>query len=215
MFTIDWPGAETDRSSLMPSTRLTASSRMSETCVSTSSTDAPGSDVRTITFGRSTAGKRSTPRRKNDAAPTTTSARMSIAAKTGRLMQMAASVRMAVLLGDADGGAVGEAARATVITSRPASTPSTISTRSPTRRPDAHALLVTLPSLTTSSFSTPANTTSADCGTTRPSVSSVTMSALANVPGRSRPAWFGTSASIGSVRLPSVIAGLSRATRPS
>ena len=32
-FTIDWPGAETERSSLMPSTRLTASSRMSETCV--------------------------------------------------------------------------------------------------------------------------------------------------------------------------------------
>ena len=56
-FTIDWPGAETDRSSLMPSTRLTASSRMSETCVSTSSTEAPGSVVRTMTFGQIDGGE--------------------------------------------------------------------------------------------------------------------------------------------------------------
>ena len=43
----------------------------------------------------------------------------------------------------------------------------------------------------------------------------MTISAVANVPGRSVPASLGTSASIGSVRLPSAIAGLMRATRPS
>jgi hypothetical protein len=82
--TIDWPVDDTERSSLMPSTRLTASSMMSETCDSTSSTEAPGSSVWTRTVGRSMTGKRSTPRRKNDEAPTTTNARMIIAAKTGR-----------------------------------------------------------------------------------------------------------------------------------
>ncbi len=90
-FTIDWPGADTERSSLMPSTRLTASSRMSETWLSTSSTDAarqrrPHHDVREIDGGEAidARGGRTT------AAPTTTSARIIIAAKTGRLMQMAA-----------------------------------------------------------------------------------------------------------------------------
>src|SRR5215510_7861545 len=110
MFSIDWPGADTERSSLMPSTLLTASSRMSESWLSTSSTDPPGREVRTITLGRSTDGKRSTPRRMNDAAPMTTSAMISIVAKTGRRMQMAASVFM-VLLRDRDQRAVGEAAR--------------------------------------------------------------------------------------------------------
>ena len=51
---------------------------------STSSGDAPGSVVRMLTVGRSTAGKRSTPSRKNAVAPTTTSARISIEAKIGR-----------------------------------------------------------------------------------------------------------------------------------
>ena len=95
MLSIDWPGADTDRSSLMPSTRLTASSRTSEICPSTSSTEPPGNVVRTMTFGRSMAGKRSTPRRKKAAAPTTTSAMIIIVARTGRRMQIAARPRMA------------------------------------------------------------------------------------------------------------------------
>ena len=56
-FNIDWPGADTERSSLMPSTRLTASSSTSEIWLSTSSTEPPGSVVRTMTFGRSTDGE--------------------------------------------------------------------------------------------------------------------------------------------------------------
>ena len=56
--------AETERSSLMPSTVLTASSMRCDTSVSTSSGEAPGKVVRTRTVGRSTEGKRSTPSRK-------------------------------------------------------------------------------------------------------------------------------------------------------
>jgi hypothetical protein len=67
-----------------------------ETSVSTSSGLAPGSVVRTLTVGRSMAGKRSTPRRKYAAAPTTTSARMSMVAKTGRRMQISASFCMGI-----------------------------------------------------------------------------------------------------------------------
>ncbi len=48
----------------MPWTVLTASSIFWVTWVSISSTEAPGSSVRTDTVGRSTDGKRSTPRRK-------------------------------------------------------------------------------------------------------------------------------------------------------
>ena len=49
--------------------------------------------VRTITFGKSTEGNRSTPRRMNDAPPMTTSTMTSIVAKTGRRMQMEARAR--------------------------------------------------------------------------------------------------------------------------
>ena len=58
------PGLVIERSSLMPWMVLTASSIFWETWVSMSSVEAPGSSVRTETVGRSTAGKRSTPRRK-------------------------------------------------------------------------------------------------------------------------------------------------------
>ena len=109
-FSIDWPGADTERSSLMPSTRLTTSSRTSESWLSTSSTEPPGRVVRTITFGRSTDGNRSTPSRMNDAPPTTTSAMTSIVAKTGRRMQMAARAAHDYSR-DGDGRAVGQPAR--------------------------------------------------------------------------------------------------------
>ena len=56
------PGFETERSSSMPSTVLTASSIGCEMSTSISSGEAPGRKVRTNTVGRSTAGKRSTPR---------------------------------------------------------------------------------------------------------------------------------------------------------
>ena len=50
------PGPEIERSSVMPSTVLTASSIGWLTVTSTSSGDAPGSTVRIVTVGRSTAG---------------------------------------------------------------------------------------------------------------------------------------------------------------
>ncbi len=49
---LPWP--EIDRSSLMPSTVLTASSMRWEISDSTSSGEAPGRLVRTLTVGRST-----------------------------------------------------------------------------------------------------------------------------------------------------------------
>jgi hypothetical protein len=58
---IDLPAPEMDRSSVMPSTVLTTSSIFCETCVSTFSVEEPGMSVRTVTVGRSTLGKRSTP----------------------------------------------------------------------------------------------------------------------------------------------------------
>ena len=88
---IELPGLEIERSSWMPWIVLTCSSIFCETWVSISSVEAPGSSVRTVTVGRSTAGKRSTPRRNQLAAPTTTNAMTSIVAKTGRLMQTSAS----------------------------------------------------------------------------------------------------------------------------
>ncbi len=54
---------ETERSSSIPSTVLTASSIFCEISASVSSVEEPGRDVRTETVGRSTEGKRSTPRR--------------------------------------------------------------------------------------------------------------------------------------------------------
>src|SRR6266498_2624492 len=62
-----------------------------ETSVSISSGDAPGRFVRTLTVGRSTEGKRSTPSRKKLAAPTTTSDNTIMVAKTGRRIQISAS----------------------------------------------------------------------------------------------------------------------------
>jgi hypothetical protein len=58
------PDPVMDRSSVMPWTVLTTSSIFCVTCVSISSTEAPGSSVRTLTVGSSTDGKRSTPSRK-------------------------------------------------------------------------------------------------------------------------------------------------------
>ena len=49
---IDLPAPEIERSSLMPSTVLTTSSIFCETCVSTSSVEAPGRSVRTETVGQ-------------------------------------------------------------------------------------------------------------------------------------------------------------------
>ncbi len=57
------PEPEIERISSIPSTVLIASSSGCETSDSTSSVEAPGSEVRTETVGRSTEGKRSTPRR--------------------------------------------------------------------------------------------------------------------------------------------------------
>ncbi len=78
----------------MPATVFTASSNRCETVVSISSGEAPGRLARTTTVGKSTAGKRSTPRLKYAAAPTTTSDRTSMLAKTGLLMQISASFCM-------------------------------------------------------------------------------------------------------------------------
>ena len=89
--TNETPEPDTERSSLIPSTVFTTSSIRCESTVSTSSGDAPGRLVRTVTVGRSTDGKRSTPSWPNAAAPTTTRARMIITAKTGRRMQTSAS----------------------------------------------------------------------------------------------------------------------------
>ncbi len=61
--TMELPGPEMERSSSIPSTVLTTSSIGWVTSVSTSSAEAPGRVVRMVTVGRSTEGKRSTPRR--------------------------------------------------------------------------------------------------------------------------------------------------------
>ncbi len=58
--TCDTPSVEIERSSSMPLMVLIASSIFSETSVSISCGDAPGSVVTTATMGRSTLGKRST-----------------------------------------------------------------------------------------------------------------------------------------------------------
>src|SRR6185295_10038340 len=94
--TNDTPVLLIERSSRMPSTVLTALSICSVISVSTSSGAPPGSVVRTETIGTSTEGKRSTPSEARAAAPTTTSARISMAAKIGRRMQISASFCMSV-----------------------------------------------------------------------------------------------------------------------
>src|SRR6185295_10072092 len=85
------PCPETDRSWSIPSTVLTTSSMRCETSASTSSGAAPGRFVRTLTVGRSTEGKRSTPNLKKPAAPTTTSDRTIMVANTGRRIHISAS----------------------------------------------------------------------------------------------------------------------------
>ncbi len=92
--TIAVPGPEIERSSWMPWIVLICSSSFCATWVSISSVEAPGSSTRTLTVGRSTAGKRSTPSRNQLAAPTTTNAMTSMVANTGRLMQTSASFCM-------------------------------------------------------------------------------------------------------------------------
>jgi hypothetical protein len=61
--TIELPGPEIDRSSLMPLTVFTTSSMGRDTCDSTSAGEAPGRTVLIRTVGRSTDGNRSTPSR--------------------------------------------------------------------------------------------------------------------------------------------------------
>src|SRR5262249_30302122 len=97
--TCEIPSDETDRSSSMPLIVLTASSILSVISVSICSGAAPGCTVVTSTVGKSTFGKRSTPRRVNENAPMTVSERMSTVAKTGRLTQSAASHCMTGLCG--------------------------------------------------------------------------------------------------------------------
>ena len=88
---VETPSEEVDLSSSMPLMVLTASSILSEISVSISSGAAPGSLVVTTTVGKSTFGKRSRPRRENEKAPMTVSARMRTLAKTGRLTEIAAN----------------------------------------------------------------------------------------------------------------------------
>ncbi len=88
------PGPEIERSSLIPWIVLICSSSFCATWVSVSSVEAPGSSTRTLTVGRSTVGKRSTPSRNQLAAPMTTNAMTSMVANTGRLMQTSASFCM-------------------------------------------------------------------------------------------------------------------------
>ncbi len=88
------PWLEIERNSSIPSTVLTTSSICCVINDSTSSGAPPGRPVRTLTVGRSTEGKRSTPRRKKLAAPTTTSDSTIIVAKTGRRIQISASFCM-------------------------------------------------------------------------------------------------------------------------
>src|SRR5262245_47849104 len=91
MMTCETPSDEFDRSSSMPLMVLTPSSILSVISVSTSSGAAPGSRVVTTTVGKSTFGKRSSPRRPKENAPMTVSERMRTLAKTGRLTEMEAS----------------------------------------------------------------------------------------------------------------------------
>src|SRR6476661_1002624 len=85
------PSTDVDRSSSMPLIVLTASSTFSVISVSTSSGDAPGLRTVIVTVGKSIFGKRSTPRLMNENNPTTTSERINIVAKTGRLTQTSAN----------------------------------------------------------------------------------------------------------------------------
>ena len=91
MVTIDSDSVDVERMLSMPSTVATESSTQRVTALSISSGEAPGRTVRTETMGMSTSGKRSTPSLEYETPPTTTSARMSMTAKTGRATQTSAS----------------------------------------------------------------------------------------------------------------------------
>src|SRR5262245_56509381 len=102
MITCEMPSDDTDRSSSMPLTVLTASSILSVISVSICSGAAPGWMVVMTTVGKSTFGNWSTPRRENEKAPMTVSDTMSTVANTGRRTQSAASHCMAGPKGNAD-----------------------------------------------------------------------------------------------------------------
>src|SRR5262245_39462629 len=89
--TCEIPSDETERRSSMPLIVLTASSILSVISVSICSGAAPGWTVVTMTVGKSTFGKRSTPSLVNEKMPMTVSDRISTLAKTGRLTHRAAS----------------------------------------------------------------------------------------------------------------------------
>ena len=84
MITCDWLSEDTERTSSTWLMVLTASSIFLLISVSTSSGDAPGLITVTSTVGISTFGNRSTPKLKYEKIPTTTNARISMVANTGR-----------------------------------------------------------------------------------------------------------------------------------
>src|SRR5574341_2018490 len=96
-----------------PGSVLSASSRGFETFCSTVSGSAPRRIVVTVMVGNSTSGNWSTPIRGHETAPKTTTASSSMLVKSGRLMKvrigLTGTSRWRALLGDADGGSVGEA----------------------------------------------------------------------------------------------------------
>ena len=124
--TMQVPGPEIERSSWMPWMVLICSSSRWATRVSTSSVEAPGSSTRTLTVGRSTAGKRSTPSRNQLAVPTTTNTMTSIVAKTGRLMQTSASFCMASRLLKQAPSAGGRRPRSPCLVGRERAGPTTV-----------------------------------------------------------------------------------------
>src|SRR5688572_30662583 len=85
------PSIEVERSSSIPLMVFTASSIFSVTSVSISAGEAPGFMTVTVIVGKSTFGKRSTPKRKKEKAPMTTIDKINIVANTGRFTQTSAN----------------------------------------------------------------------------------------------------------------------------
>ena len=85
------PSIDVERSSSIPEMVLTASSTLSVISVSISCGEAPGFTTVIVIVGKSIFGNRSTPRLKNENAPTTTSDRINIVANTGRFTQTSAN----------------------------------------------------------------------------------------------------------------------------
>lgn len=75
----------------MPLIVFTDSSILSVISVSISCGDAPGFTTVTVIVGKSIFGKRSTPKLRNEKAPTTTSDMINIVANTGRLTHISAN----------------------------------------------------------------------------------------------------------------------------